>query len=359
MPYLKKLYPITLAVAVLISLSGCNLNFTFVDGYSFTYKGEKAERTDDGVFEEGITSIRVVNTFGDVKVVESTDAPKWTWDGICWSETTEEAESLLEDLVLAVSTENNVQTFEIILPDSCPELKGVKSNLTLSIPADVNVDIENGHGNVDLKEISADVKAVNRHGDLTASRLGNAVINNRHGNTSIKNVSGTLNVSSAHGDFVGEALSESADIENSHGNISVTNAVDISAEGSHSKIRLENIDGDVDVENQHGNIHIVGATGSVTAGTTHAKTEIESSGNTVKVDSRHGNVMLRLTSKNLMGVSAKTTHANITLIAPELKIANIEAKTTHGKVNSEIESSDGSTTVIRLNNQHGNINIKN
>ncbi len=329
------------AIAVLSLIStGCNFNFTMVDGYTFDYSGDALEASDEGTFSDGITELIVENKFGNVEISTAEGEAGWSWSKKVWGETPEMAEVFLDQVSLDVQTDGTTQTMKLVLPEHDPDFNGVKSHLVLNVPTRIKANLINGHGNVEASNLDGEFELENRHGNVELRSLtGVVVAKNSHGNIAAKNLG-------------------QANIKVSHGNVDVLETTgDLEVSSSHGTVRAGDIAGNAKVEGSHSSISLTKIMGDVSTKTSHAKTNIDTSGSVVKAHSTHGNVNVVIDNAEFTSIDLSTTHANVDLTIPSNSNPGIDMKTTHGKTNSDFGSKDGSQPV-KLNSTHGNISVK-
>ena len=330
-----------LSVALLCMIStGCNMNFTMVDGYTFDYSGETLEASDEGTFSEGITELIVENKFGNLEIETADGKAGWSWSKKVWGETPEMAEIFLDQVSLDVQTEGTMQTIKLVLPEHDPDFNGVKSHLVLKVPAGIKASLVNGHGNVEASNLSGEFELENRHGNVELTNLSGSVITkNSHGNVAAKNV-GQANIKVSHGNA--DVLGASGDIE---------------IGSSHGTVRVGDIAGNAKVDGSHSDISLTKIMGNVSTKTSHAKTNIDTLGTVVSAESSHGNINVVVDNAEFTSIDLSTSHANIDLAIPSSSSPNINMGTTHGKTSSDFDSESGAQPV-KLKNSHGNISVK-
>lgn len=349
---------VALTVAML-GFSGCRMNFSMVDGYFFDFSGETAEFQDQGAIDEGVTIVKIDNRFGDVKIVHATDQPGWTWESKVWADTQELADQFIQEFVMDVQTEGDTQTWTVLLPESSAELNGVQSNLTLNVPSHVEVQLENRHGDVELKDLTGTLVVENAHGNLDARQIAGGTLTVSHGDTTVESSTGNLSIDSSHGDVKVDGVEGELTIDGRHSEIK---AQDVSANAdfktTHDNIVVSELRGDVNLNNRHGNITATGLEGSVTSENRHGTTTIAASGNTVSAESAHGDVRVTVTSESFTSIELETSHGSIELELPASASPTITMDTSYGDTDSEFESTNASSQSVVLKNQHGDINVK-
>ncbi len=362
-----------------ILLAGCDIKFTMTDGYSFNFEGETLEESEDGTFAENIETIHIENRFGNIQVVAASEGDAgYRWDAKLWADSKEQAASLMEEVFVDAKTSGARQTLSLVIPEAAPEFNGIKSNFVLRVPAGLKVelvnrhgsveasDIENElettnrHGNVSLKNVTGASKIENEHGDLTAVGLADCSIELNHGNADISRVTADLlEFKGSHGKVTAQAIDGELKLSSSHMRVEVSGVTkNAKIEASHNLIVVENIDGDLDVTNSHGRIEATGIRGNLISANAHSKTIIETSGNTVTAKAKHGAVELTVNNTNFQSVEASTSHGNLELALPAETSAAISLKATHGSAESDLESTDDSSSRVTLQSEYGSIRVK-
>jgi hypothetical protein len=351
-----------IAVGMVPFLSGCNLSFVMSDGYIFTRTGEIAEASEMGSFEDGIEKISIINLHGNVNIepAGAEGKPTWMWKKKVWADSVESASILIDELKIDVRVDGETQTWEVFLPpkpDSIAEnisadketqytsavfadLNGVESNLTLMIPLDVEVEVTNKHGDVEILKIEEDVE-----------------LENRHGNIRLESLSGSLTVGVAHGNVEGSDLGHSVfDIQHGGAKIGTIDG-DLEMKLQHGNVKIENVSGDASVKSQHGNFSAT-VGGEVRVSNAHGDTQIQLDGEVAVVTSQHGEIKLVVGNQDFREINLQASHDDIHLQLPENSKANITMEASHGDKTSSVESDKGSDQTVILKTQHGDIQVK-
>lgn len=308
---------------VLTLVSGCRFQIT--DGYVFDYKGETSQKTDSGTIDATVKSIEIKNKFGDVDVAHSTGESNWTWDGKSWATDKSDADEFVSQLEMNVVQDGDKQNWTIVLPDRNRKLRGVKSNLTIRIPSQVSVEVDNEHGKVSAHGLSGSTTINNEHGSIKATALtGETAIKNQHGQIVADNLSGAANLDCEHGDIKIDGSSESLSIQCEHGNVNVKNS-----------------------------------SSDITTVTEHGKTTIESSGANVKCNAEHGDVKITLNNAEFQSIVADAEHSDVEISLPASAQPRVDLAVDHGKANSDFQSSENKNAPrIKVKTEHGDIRIR-
>lgn len=382
---------VVVCAAVIVALPGCSRQFTSTNGYQFDFKGETAVRQQDGQIPADIETVEVNNQFGGVRV-EGTDQEdlSWTWELTCWASDADMAELLSDGTELNVSQQDGTQSWIVVLPEPpVPELRGVRSDLVLKVPASVKVlvsnsfgkssinnvqgsaVVENRHGPVELVGVSGSVDVKNEHGAVHATGIGSAHLKNQHGEVKVLDAAGDLIVHNQHGKVTVEGVQGALEVNNEHGRVEVTGVVGRAEIGTtHSSIRVEDAQGDVLLRDRHGSITALRVAGRLEIENQHGSIEADVDSIDVVCKSQHGPISLSLRNPELRSVRAETSFAGLTLRLPQLLAPVIEADAPHGKVKSDfpvlmantgangVEQADGIEARVVLRNSHGDIRIE-
>ena len=300
-------------------MTGCNIQF------GFDYQGVSSEKSTEGKIDASVVAIEIKNTYGDVQVEATEGEADWSWNGSCWATEQADADAFLTQLAMDVSQSDSTQIWRISLPPRVRKLRGVKSNLSIRVPAETSVVIVNEHGTATAHGISGATRIDNEHGDVDASGLqGQATIKNQHGQILASGLSGTTKI----------------DCE--HGNVEVDGASD-----------------DVSIECEHGDIHAKNLHANVTTDAEHGSTNIAGLVSNVKCDAEHGDVKITLASSEFESVIADAQHASVEIVLPEATRPRLELKSEHGSVDSDIDSNDDDAAPrIKIKAEHGDIIIR-
>lgn len=399
----------------LLSIVGCSADIIIgnsrsiqSNGYRFDFEGEKATHNDNGNIEAKTTKIVVENHFGDVTITATDQPATWAWELTCWSDSAEVAKSYTQSIKLETTVKDGKHTLKLVLPEPpVDDLRGVQSNLTLSVPATVHVDFENHHGaskvdgitggtkarcqhgKLELLNLAGALDAGTEHGELSARQIPGGTLSNKHGNVTASHVDGELKVTTSHGDMqldnvegnvnatIGFGKLTSTKItgdfhaRNEHGQVvvdGVSGQVDIAT--SFAKLDVKNTGSDAKLRNEHGDITVRNIKGKLDVRTEFGKIDLESSSNEVLCRNEHGKIQIVATNAQLRLIDAETSFADIEIKVPDSIKPTIEAGTKFGKVDAEFpvlqlnsgvdnfKGLDEQAARMTLKNKHGDIRIK-
>jgi len=171
----------------------------------------------------------------------------------------------------------------------------------ISVPADYNLEINTGGGNISISNLTGDI-----------------ALNTAGGNLKLTKITGDVHATTSGGNLKYEDI---------RGNISSTT--------SGGNVKIYKFNGNVDVATSGGNMELEGANGSIDASTSG------------------GNIKLQYVGKN-QGIELSSSAGNISVRVPEDFDAEADLYTTVGSINSDFAKVDNesmsSKLKVRLNN---------
>lgn len=346
--------------SVLVVTTGCNLNFTISDGYSFNYQGVTTTLEDGGEIPTTIQTIKIDNRFGNVDVdVVTTDAtPNWSWTGTIWAPTESLAEVFTKELVVEVGLNDATQSLTLIMPERNSNLNGVESNFTIAVPTNMVVQVTNRHGDVDADGLGNQLQANVGFGDLRTQSCSQLDVDISHGNALLKTSVGDANVEASFSSVVILDIQGKLKVDGSHSSISASNVTgNVDVESSFEEIALTGITGDAKLKNAHGNINAV-IRGNVKLDNRHGATKVICHGTEVTGESSHGDMDVTVTNAQFGKIDLETSFDDLTLRLPGDSNPQINMKTKFGETKSSIPSKESSNQKVTLKNSHGDIFVR-
>ena len=297
-----------------------------------------AEKVGDG------SEIEIVNFFGDVEIRPS-DAGELSVDvkKTIRAANKEEADRLNGDFTFSIREE--ASKYRITSNrENGGGFRGTprqrfKSSLSVLVPRRSALQIDNRNGRVILRELTGNQNIVNRYGDIEIRNItgevrnenrngsvtvedvsDSVVINNRYSNTTVKNVGRDLQIQTRNGSVDVSGVKGNAAIDNSYAPISVENVQgEVTITGRNNSVDLQLIEGDIRADSSYQNVTIKDPRGAET------------------VTSRNGDLLLSFDKAPQKDVSIAARYGNVTLEIPSGAAFNIDAHTQYGDVDSEFE----------------------
>lgn len=351
------------SLLIIAMATGCDISFhgahVTVGGRSiqFDFQGETAIQEDAGEIPAGTGILDLHNQFGDVDVKVTDGTPTWSWRVKCWADQVEQAEQLAKLCTLETIQDGDTFRCKFVVPDGVTEeLRGVKSDLTLHVRKGWSVVLDNEHGKSQVTGTQAPLRVRQRHGDLSASDIGDTDVEIAHGKTMLGHVSGTLALQSRHGNVQLSRLDDIANVELSHAqlNADVCHS-DVSVNATHGDATFNLVGGELRFEGSHGGISAADVAGPVVANVAHDQIQLSTNARRVDCRSRHGNINVQLTNREINHLDIDATHGNIELVFPSGMQPAIDASAEHGKLRSHFGIQPN--TGLKVRTRHGNIQI--
>lgn len=255
-------------------------------------------------------SIHIQNMYGRVRIEQGQGAEASIRLGkVVRADSKEKAESLADRVQITSAVENGVLSIGTNRVDLGDAGKDLTTDLTIGLPADLPITIENGYGDVYVSDRLAGCSVTNTFGEVTMERIdGTVEIDNRNrpvevreikGNVQVKNQRGSVRLTQVSGrvvaqtdyDFVSaDSIQGSLDVGNHFGSVRLTEVsgpVDVDAIGSqvtashlhqgltvkssHKEVKIEDVDGEVKVETSYARISLQRIRGPIDLKAVHAE----------------------------------------------------------------------------------------
>jgi DUF4097 and DUF4098 domain-containing protein YvlB len=239
---------------------------------------------------------------------------------------------------------------------------GVTTDMDISVPAAVAVDIASKRGDVTVNDRKANVKASVQHGDVTLTTIGGPVLVNLE--------KGSLRATQISGDVTVTGHVDSVNIEDVSGAVSLNGdfyedirlskiAKSVVFKTSRSDMEFASLAGDLDiasdevrgselagpsrVSSSSKDIHLEDVTGDLQVQSNNGDVEITTSGKQpagkINVTTEHGDVAVTMAAKTTPDkVNVATEHGDVTLTLPAGAGFQVSAVTRKGDVSSEFDA---------------------
>jgi DUF4097 and DUF4098 domain-containing protein YvlB len=131
-------------------------------------------------------------------------------------------------------------------------------NLTIKVPKNIELEIDDGSGYIEIKNINGDVELDDGSGDLFLEDIvGRVVIDDGSGEIVMKNIEGHIDLDDGSGEINVDVVKGDLIIDDGSGEISVTEIVgDVDIDDGSGNIRVDGVDGYVVIGDGSGNIRV-------------------------------------------------------------------------------------------------------
>ena len=139
-------------------------------------------------------------------------------------------------------------------------------NLTVGLPRDLDLKVEDGSGNIELSGIRGDIDIDDGSGSIRIGDIGgNAVINDGSGDIELSGIRGDIDIDDGSGEIVVNDGGGFIGIRDGSGSISVTNVVgDVEISDGSGSIRIDGVEKNVTIKDDgSGSVDISGVKGRI------------------------------------------------------------------------------------------------
>lgn len=248
---------------------------------------------------------------------------------------------------------------------------GVATDMTISVPRRAAVVVSSRHGDVGVTGRDGNADISNQRGDVRAEDInGNVSLSLEHSSAKVANVSGDLSVEGRVNDITISGVKGSARLNGEFMESVKLSQIGktVSFKSSRTDMEFTKLDGDLDLDSEDlradsvfgpgrlltrsKNITLNGVSGDLRVENSNGPVElhIRKVGN-IQVDNKDADIQISFPTQAAFRVDARSKGGEIQSDFSELKVNNDEnLATASGSVG-------GGNTSVRLNNQHGSIEI--
>lgn len=274
-------------------------------GMSAMLSGQTAEKaiTESYSINKGFT-LNVENTYGEINVVN--------WDKNELSVTVtiqteagnqDRADKLLDDVNIEIDEGSDYVSFETEIDKKNMNGKNkIKVIYDVKSPSYINVNLEQGYGNVYLQDISGTATLVIKYGNLTANSLVNDngnkwnMLELKYGNATIEAASGL----EAEVKYSGFSVSnvDVLSLESAYSKVNIGEIVDLDVESKYDKIAIDKLNGSLDIEAAYTQVKIG---------------QVSNSFKRILAEMTYGNLKGGLADGTSFNIDAETSYGNINI----------------------------------------------
>jgi DUF4097 and DUF4098 domain-containing protein YvlB len=353
----------------------------------FETEQEKHEFESEQVLElQDIEGVEISNLYGDIRV----DPGAATLSKVrllqeVQSDTREEAVGISEKVALRVTRDQKVLKVTTNRQDLKEIGRKVNTNLIVSLPETMPVQVTNSYGSINLVGRKAGVSLTNSYGRITAREIeGDVEIQTRYQRVDVSGVQGSVTVTgrrspvgitNVQGDVQASTDHENVNCRNIGGHLNVSNpygtvnidtvAGKISVEGkgsrvtiahaeqdtyvlnSHRPIRIEHVSGNLEIDTSYSNVSLSDLNGSteltavhteIKAKDVHGGLKIEGRGSKINLERIQGEVGIATSLRDVSvraftgPVSIQNEHGDIVLESRSSPSADIKAINKYGAI---------------------------
>ncbi len=343
------------AYAVSSLLKGVNIDTIFPAFMHYNYESSFVKKMT--VDPEGKSKMLVENAHGNVYIEKGTGANIEVEANITIRNNDEEYAKNISDSLIEVTVTDKVKirSRRNDYLDNKAMIKSININYTIKVPKDIEIEVDNAHGEISMEGILKPSKVICRHGEIRLREMGgNVEVDNSHGNIRASGVKGNLDLQNSHANVSVENISGTLSVETSFCEVDIRNiGGNIEVTGNNGKIDIRNAAGDVKSSNRFGDIYLENANKKIDIRNSNGKIMVESDKlieKDVRLENRFGDIVLVI-PKNQQGHFKANTRLGKILNKLNLEVnEKINEQTMEGKIGT-------SGVVFDMDNQNGNIEI--
>jgi DUF4097 and DUF4098 domain-containing protein YvlB len=286
------------------------------------------------------TAVRIQNIYGDVQV-DAADTPqsRVALTKIVRAENRSDAEEVASDVQVVTGVEGTTLTIRTNREALGARGKHLTTHLRVTLPRDLPLFVENGFGDLRIRDRNAACKLDNSYGRVTVERVsGDVEVTNRYRQVELRAVEGGVTVENRRGPIHLDRIT---------GNATVSSDYDL--------IRAEHIVGDMEVTNHFGTIRLSDISGGCIVDGTGSQVAIEKVGGKLQVRNSHKEVTVRGIGGE---VDLETSYSKARL---ERVAGFVELKAVHSEVTAvRLEAGvrvEARGSQIQLNDTRGDLNV--
>ncbi|HJS58686.1 MAG TPA: DUF4097 family beta strand repeat-containing protein [Vicinamibacteria bacterium] len=249
------------------------------------------EETDTRELAAGMP-VAIENAFGDVEVTAGgSDEVEVTLRKLVYLGSEEKARAFAQ----RVRLEAQVVEGRLRIATNRAELEresdafdvGFETHLKVRVPPGAAVAVKGSHGRADV-EGAGETRIENDFGDVRVSRVAELDIDSGHGTVEVLNAAAGVTAKVRFGDTSIRDAAGSVRLTSEHGEVSVERTGALSVEAKHGSVKAESVRGDLDVTAEHSAVTAGRVEGAARIATTFEDVSLEDVGGDARVRVEHG-----------------------------------------------------------------------
>ncbi|WDV47341.1 hypothetical protein PV797_06465 [Clostridiaceae bacterium M8S5] len=248
-------------------------------------------------------------------------------------------------------------------------IKSISIDYDITLPKDIKLDVVNGFGDVEIKQVKAGIKVTNRHGDICLTDTNEIEAISSHGDMTVNNVNGDVKLNNRHGKIKVFNIQGNADIDSEHSEIDLENIErDVKLRASFREIKIKNIKGKVNVNSSHSRIEADEVLKGMYVENEHGNIEIKNVKERCDIRNRHGHIDIDLEDKANDTIKITNEHGDVNLKLNEEQGGEFDIFTEYGTIKDVADSFELNDLIkvdknihklkTKINNDKGKFNIR-
>jgi hypothetical protein len=317
-----------------------------ITGDNYSYDERQEQTIPSG------STIMVTNLYGNVDVRPSeSDRIVLEVMKTIRASNREEADRLSQDFTFQIRNEGT--GYRIVSSRDDSSATGVirqrnhfKSSLTIQVPKASMLQIDNRNGRVTIQDLTGNQKIVNRYGSVDVRGIsGELRIENRNGSVTVEQVTDSVTVQNSYSATTARDIGGNLDIQNRNGGVDVFGVKgDVTISNSYAPISVENVQGALTVTGRNNGLDVQNVEGDLRAESSYQNVTIDDARGAVNLNSRNGDLSLSFERSPQKDILISNRYGNVRLQLPSNSAFSIDAQTEYGRVDSEFEGLNQSTS---------------
>ena len=259
----------------------------------------------------------------------------------------------LDDVSLDLKRESGAYQVRASFPHiDDPDMRVLRSNLSVRVPSDRAVESSNSFGTVTVSDLEEGLLLRSQNSEVTVDNIeGGVEIINSMGGVTVGEVEGKIKLSNSYSQIVVYGCEGDIDITNDYALVKLTdNRGRVSIKNT-GQTMVRSHEGDVTIENMYGMVDAVDIDGRLIASNTYSPINVSDITGAVQVQNSYSMII----AKEIGGLlSVRNTHGSIRIVDPE---SPIDLNSQNGDVElvySSSYSGGGNSQVVIA---HGNLRL--
>jgi hypothetical protein len=349
-----------------------DLDLWDITGNNYDYEERREESIPAG------STINITNFYGNVDVRPAdTDRVILEVRKTIRASSRDEADRLAEEFTFEIKNENSMYRIVSNRDDDINrsrfgQRQRFKSSLTIQVPKEAALRIENQRGGVTIQDLTGNQTIINRYGSVDVRGItGELNVENRNGSVTVENVTQSVIVRNRYSAISAKDIGGNLEIQNRNGGVDVSSVKgSVTISNSYAPISVENVEGTLTVTGRNNSLDIQDVQGDVKAQNSYQNVTINDARGGVSLTSRNSDLFLSFDRPPEKDISISHQYGTVRLELPSASSFSIDADTEYGQVESQFEGLDSSRSnrrtslkgsvgaagpQITINSRHGNI----
>jgi len=286
-------------------------------------------------------TIEIHNVYGSVEI-EAGDTDRIVVDieKTVRATSRQEAERLEPSMYFTISGRDGAYLIESNRDDlRNSERRRFKTSLTIRVPAESSLEINNKYGVVRITGLTGDHSIENRYGGSTVRSIdGSVLIDDGYGPIVTEDISGDVRVINKYGSVTVNHVGGSTEVENKYGTIRISDVEgNANIDNKYSLVSIENVRGAVHIEGTNNSVDLEDVAGLVEIETSYKDIVVRNATGPVELANRHGDIRLSFDTPPEQDISLIGDYTNIRIELPSASNFSLDAQTRRGSFDSDFE----------------------